>query len=431
MGDTKAGAYGLAACGLANLGRETWHPDEGLLAARAAAEGDPGLPLTGDDRFVVQSQATGDRIAWSEHNRPFSPTTASLLWRRAQAALQGRDVFVVEGFSGLDEDERTAVRVVAQRAVDARHAAGFLRAASGDERVAFLPDLTVVVASGMRASPEIDGTASHRFCILDPDRSLVLIGGPSAPAEISDAVAQAVGLRRSREGVVALLAAACERASGTALFAGLSGTGRTTLAGGLGDISADGAVLWTGSGIEPLGPGRVAGHPAHVAIVVADATGTLPALARLTVEQAALWFALGYAGVRDGVASGETAEAGMAFSPCCGARHHAVEAAVVVDRFLAKLRRHAPVCWLVDTGWPGGGAARRSPSASVALLADAFAGRLANGRHDPVFGFEVPEGVAAGSTPGAGLARRVVDAAARIRGLGNDVRGALPDLGAA
>lgn len=428
MGDTKAGAYGLAACGLANLGRQTWHPDEAALAARAAAEGDPGPPLTGDDRFVVQSLATGDRVAWSEHNRPFSPTTASLLWRRAQAALQGRDVFVVEGFAGRDEDERTAVRVVAQRASDARHAAGFLRPAADGERAALLPDLTVLVASGMQASPEIDGTAGRRFGILDPDRSLVLLGGPMAPSEVTDAVAKAVGFMRSREGVVAFPAVACDGASGTALFVGLPGTGRTTLAAGLGEITADGPILWTGSGIEPLGPGRMTTHPAHVAIVVADAGGTLPALARLTPEEAALWFALGYAAVRDGVASGEAAEAGMAFSPCCGARHHVLPAAVVADRFLAKLRRHKPTCWLVDTGWPGGGAGRRPASDTIAVLAEAFAGRLVGGRRDPVFGFEVPTGVVAGSSPDADLARRVVDAAARIRGLGAEVRGVLPDL---
>lgn len=424
MGETKAGAYGLAACGLANVGRQAWNPGEAALVGPAAAEGEPGAPLTGDDRFVVQSVAIEGRVAWSEHNRPFSPTTCSRVWGRVQAALQGRDVVVVDGFAGTDPDDRIAVRVVADRAIDALQATRWLQPAGG---AAFLPELTAVVAAGLQASPEIDGTAGRRFGILDIDRGLVLIGGPCAPTELSDAIAKAAGFARSREGVLALPGAAGVGDAGAALFLGPSGTGRTTLASSTGVLVADGALLWTGEGLEPLGPGRAAGHPAHVAILVADATGTLPALARLTPVQAAAWFAAGYAAQRDGVATGETADAGLAFSAGCGARFHVVPPAVAVDRLLAKLHRHAPSCWLVDTGWPDG-AARRPVAATRALLADAFAGRLGGGRVDPTFGFEVPAGVAVGTTDGAGLRRRFADALARIPGLDAAVRGALPAI---
>ncbi len=428
MGGSRAGAYGLAACGLMNTGQQVWNPGEAELAAQVVTGDDGGAPLTGDDRFVVQGFATMDRVAWSEHNRPFSPTTCSRVWGRIQAILQGRGVFVVEGFVGTDPQDRTAVRVVADRAVDALHAIRWLVPGPAGADAVFLPDLTVIVASSMQASPQIDGTAGRRFCILDLDRAMVLVGGPCASSEWSDAVSKAAGFARSREGVVALRGAAGDFGGKSALFLGLSGTGRTCLASGLGEITGDGAILWTDSGLDPLGRGRAIGHPAHVAILVADATGTLPALARLTPEQAALWFAVGYAAAREGVAFGETTESGLAFSPGSGARHHLLPAAVVVDRLLAKLRRHVSVCWLVDTGWPDGGPARRPVAQTLALLGDAFAGHLSGWRRDPVFGFEVAAGVEDGGRPGAGLARRVIDVAGRMNGLATDVQAVLPSF---
>lgn len=418
MGDTKAGAYGLAACGLANVGRQVWNPGEAALSALAQDQGEPDPVLTGDDRFVVQGVATADRIAWSEHNRPFSPTTCSRVWGRIQAVLQGREVFVVEGFAGTDSDDRTAVRVVSDRASHALHATRRLHPVEPQDVATFLPDLTVVVAAGFQASPEIDGTAGRRCCILDPDRALVLLGGPCASSELFDAVAKAVGFLRSRQGVLALPGVAGIGPEGATLFLGLDGTGRRTLARGLGGEVVEGAVLWTGAGLEPVWRGTPTGHPAHIVFVVADATGVLPALARLSVEQAAQWFALGYAAARDGAAPGETTDAGLAFSPGCGARHHMLPVATVVDRFLAKLRHHAPNCWLVDTGWPGGGTTRRAVADTQGLLRDAFQGRLTGWRVDSVFGFEVPAGIDVGLGDKEALARRMRDAAGRIRGDG-------------
>jgi phosphoenolpyruvate carboxykinase (ATP) len=135
--------------------------------------------------------------------------------------------------------------------------------------------------------------------------------------------------------------------------------------------------------------------PTTVIMLTADAFGVLPPIARLTAEQAMYYFVSGYTAKVAGTERGVTGPTAT-FSPCFGApfmtRHPTVYAGLLCQR----LATTGAQVWLVNTGWTGGPygvGSRISIKHSRACIDAALTGALADVafRHDPVFGFEVPE----------------------------------------
>lgn len=138
----------------------------------------------------------------------------------------------------------------------------------------------------------------------------------------------------------------------------------------------------------------MAGHPKNIIMLTADAFGVLPPIARLTPEQAMYHFISGYTAKIAGTEKGVT-EPSATFSACFGApfmmRHPYVYAQLLED----KIKKHKAKCWLVNTGWSGGGygvGSRMKISYTRALLNAALDGLLDNVKVnvDPIFGFDVP-----------------------------------------
>lgn len=141
-------------------------------------------------------------------------------------------------------------------------------------------------------------------------------------------------------------------------------------------------------------PGRSAGHPSAVVMLAADAFGVLPALARLTRDQALYYFLSGYTAKLAGTEIGVT-EPEATFSTCFGAPFLPQPPAVYARMLGERLDRHGATAWLVNTGWTGGpfGVGRRMPiQATRALLRAVLSGALdgVETRVDPVFGLAVP-----------------------------------------
>jgi phosphoenolpyruvate carboxykinase (ATP) len=141
----------------------------------------------------------------------------------------------------------------------------------------------------------------------------------------------------------------------------------------------------------------MAGHPASVVFLTADAFGILPPIARLTHVQARYWFLSGFTAKLAGTEIGVT-EPQPTFSACFGAPFLPQRPAVYSAMLGEKLSRHRPHVWLVNTGWSGGpaGVGHRMPiQATRSLLHAALSGRLEHVeyRTDPVFGIDVPVSV--------------------------------------
>lgn len=184
-----------------------------------------------NDKFIVKEPSTEDDIWWGEYNRPFSQDKFSALLNRLQGFLQGTDVFVQDCYVGADSEYRLPIRVITEYAWHSLFARNmFITPRTFDEMKRHIPDFTLICAPSFHASPEIDGTNSGTFIILNFDQRLAIIGGTSYGGEIKKSFFTIMNYLLPKEGVLAMHCSANLGNDGNvALFFGLSGTGKTTL----------------------------------------------------------------------------------------------------------------------------------------------------------------------------------------------------------
>jgi phosphoenolpyruvate carboxykinase (ATP) len=191
------------------------------------------------DRFVVAEPTSEPEIWWGPVNKPMSGAVFDRLFHRVRAYLQGRELFVSDVAACADPEHALPVRVIADKAWHALFAQCLLRSnhhgGSGEASRSRYGEprampLTVICASGMRADPGTDGTRTELFILLHLARRLVLIGGTEYAGEIKKAVFSFLNYLLPKNGVFPMHCSANVGPAGdTALFFGLSGTGKTTL----------------------------------------------------------------------------------------------------------------------------------------------------------------------------------------------------------
>ncbi|MBI4890742.1 MAG: phosphoenolpyruvate carboxykinase (ATP) [Acidobacteria bacterium] len=240
-----ASVYGLQNHGLANLRRVYWNLPEAALyeeaifrgEGRLAAEG-PFVVHTGKhtaraaaDKSVVKEPTSEGYIWWGQHNRPFSTENFNTLLARLQAYLQGRDVFVQDCFGGADADYRLPVRVITEQAWHSLFVRTMLlKPATLDGYRNHVPEFTIIAAPGFNASPLIDSTRTETFIILHLAARMAIIGGTCYGGEIKKTVFTVLNALLPFDNVLPLHCSANVGPDGdTAIFFGLSGTGKTTL----------------------------------------------------------------------------------------------------------------------------------------------------------------------------------------------------------
>jgi phosphoenolpyruvate carboxykinase (ATP) len=143
-------------------------------------------------------------------------------------------------------------------------------------------------------------------------------------------------------------------------------------------------------------PEKRGGHPKNIILLTCDAQGVLPPIARLSSEQAVYHFISGYTSKVGGTEVGLGEEPEITFSACFGAPFMVHHPMFYADLLRRKMERYGVTCWLLNTGWVGGGygiGKRISIKYTRALLNAALNGDLAGVEYyqDPVFGFEVPK----------------------------------------
>jgi phosphoenolpyruvate carboxykinase (ATP) len=208
---------------------------EGLLTERGALVAYTG-ERTGrspQDRYVLADAADKSAIWWGPVNRPIEPPAFDRLFDKVQAYLQGRDWFITDCWACADPRYRLSVRIVCEKAWQALFARCLLLRPTPEQLEAasgFQPQLTIASVPGLRADPAVDGTRSSAFVVLNLPRRLVLIGGTHYAGEIKKSVFSVLNYLLPQRGVFPMHCSANIGAAGdTALFFGLSGTGKTTL----------------------------------------------------------------------------------------------------------------------------------------------------------------------------------------------------------
>lgn len=183
------------------------------------------------DRFIVKDDITKDRIWWGDINIPFDADKFQKLYDKVVNYLSEKEVFVRDAYACADEAYKLNIRVINEYPWSNMFAYNMFLRPSEAELEQFSPEWTVVNAPGFMANPGEDGTRQHNFAILDFTRKIALIGGTGYTGEIKKGIFSALNfiLPVFKETLPMHCSANVGEDGDTAIFFGLSGTGKTTL----------------------------------------------------------------------------------------------------------------------------------------------------------------------------------------------------------
>jgi phosphoenolpyruvate carboxykinase (ATP) len=183
------------------------------------------------DRFIVKDAVTEDKVWWGNINIPFESDKFEKLYKKVTAYLSDKEVFVRDSYACADEKYKLNIRVITEYAWSNQFAYNMFLRPTEKELENFAPEWTIVNAPGFMANPEVDGTRQHNFAILDFTRKIALIGGTGYTGEIKKGIFSALNfiLPVYKNTLPMHCSANVGKDGDTAIFFGLSGTGKTTL----------------------------------------------------------------------------------------------------------------------------------------------------------------------------------------------------------
>jgi len=216
----------------AELVEEALKRNEGVLADSGALAIDTG-EFTGrspKDRFIVEDDVTKDSVWWGKVNIKFGADKFDALLQKVTAYLANRDIFVRDSCACANEKYHIDIRVITETAYQnlfVHHL--FLRPDVINPGLE--PEWTIIAAPGFKADPEADGTRQHNFSIINFSKKIILIGGTGYTGEIKKGIFSVLNfILPHQKKVLSMHCSANTGAKGdTAIFFGLSGTGKTTL----------------------------------------------------------------------------------------------------------------------------------------------------------------------------------------------------------
>ncbi|HYG76311.1 MAG TPA: phosphoenolpyruvate carboxykinase (ATP) [Planctomycetota bacterium] len=182
------------------------------------------------DRFVVEEPGSSANVWWGKTNKPISETAFSTLVARMSAFFQHKDVFVQDCYAGADPEHHVPLRVITGTALHALFARTMFIRPDNENFDDHVPEITILHAPNFHAVPHLDFTRSDAFIIIHLSRKMILIGGTAYAGEIKKAVFSILNYLMPRKGIMSMHCSANIGSRGdTAVFFGLSGTGKTTL----------------------------------------------------------------------------------------------------------------------------------------------------------------------------------------------------------
>lgn len=373
-----------------------------------------------DDKFIVDTPAVHDSIAWGKINVPISEERFEAIKGKMLAYLQGKELFVFDGFAGADPKYTQKFRVINELASQNLFIHQLLIRPNEGQLEDYEPDYTIIAAPGFKCIPEVDGVHSEAAIIINYETHEVLIAGSQYSGEIKKSVFSVMNYVLPQMGVLPMHCSANIGDNGdSAVFFGLSGTGKTTLSADparklIGDDehgwSEDGIfnieggcyakciglkrenepeifdavkfgtllenVILDENGVPDYEDGSltentragypidyipnaaipgVGGQPKTIIFLTADAFGVLPPIAKLDKDMAMYHFVSGYTSKLAGTERGIT-EPQTTFSTLFGAPFFPMNASVYATMLGKKLEETGANVFLVNTGWCGGAA---------------------------------------------------------------------------
>ncbi len=372
------------------------------------------------DKYIVDSEGVHDQINWGSVNVPISREAFNQIKGKMAAYLQDREIYIFDGFAGADPQCTKKFRIINELASENLFIRNLLIRPSKEELENFGDaDFTIIAAPGFKCIPEIDGTHSEAFIGIDYEAKTVLIAGSQYAGEIKKSVFSVMNYLMPFEDVLPMHCSANmdPQTGDTAVFFGLSGTGKTTL-------SADPARLligddehgWSDRGIFNFEGGcyakcidleeekepdiyhaikfgsvvenvildddhhpdytdnsitdntrvgypidyipnaavpSVGGIPSVIIFLTADSFGVLPPISRLSKEAAMYHFVTGFTSKVAGTERGIT-EPVPTFSTLFGQPFMPLAPDVYARMLGDKIEKYNTRVYLINTGWTGG-----------------------------------------------------------------------------
>ncbi|MBX9928839.1 MAG: phosphoenolpyruvate carboxykinase (ATP) [Gemmatimonadaceae bacterium] len=242
---TRHAAAGLSAQGLAPAGTIHWNllTPELMLAASRRNEGEFAArgpfvavtkPHTGrspNDKFVVREPSSEADVDWGKVNQPITEAHFDTLLADVKQYLNGLDeLFVQDLYCGADPATRLSVRYILPNAWHANFVRNMFIRPPVNELAGFAPNFTVYHAPEFQADPARHGTRTSTFIVLNLAKRTILIGGTRYAGELKKSMFTVMNYLLPKQGILSMHCSANIGSGGdTALFFGLSGTGKTTL----------------------------------------------------------------------------------------------------------------------------------------------------------------------------------------------------------
>jgi len=216
-----------------DLVEETLATHEGVLADSGALVIKTG-EFTGRspaDRFIVKDALTANTVDWNSINTPFDTDKFNALRDKVVQHFEGKDAYIADAYACADLNYRLNLRLVAEKPWSAQFAGNMFLRPTREEILNAQPEWTIFCAPTFMADAEIDGTRQHNFAIINFSQKQIIIGGTGYTGEIKKGIFSVLNfvLPTERNVLPMHCSANQDKDGNTAVFFGLSGTGKTTL----------------------------------------------------------------------------------------------------------------------------------------------------------------------------------------------------------
>lgn len=235
----------LASLGLRGYNKAYWNLEPAELIEHTLLKGMGQLTQTGalavntgeftgrspKDRFIVKDDITANTVWWGNHNIPFESEKFDQLANKILQHFAGKEIYVRDAFVCADPTYRLKARVITEFPWSNLFVYNMFIRPSREELQQFSPDWTILNAPTFMAVAGEDGTRQHNFAILNFTRKMIIVGGTGYTGEIKKGIFSALNFLLPTEHQVFPMhcSANVGQKGDTALFFGLSGTGKTTL----------------------------------------------------------------------------------------------------------------------------------------------------------------------------------------------------------
>ena len=370
------------------------------------------------DKYFVERDPSNKYIAWGDVNKPVSAEIFNELLEVAREQLSNKDLYITDVFCGSSAASKRSIRFVSEIAWQSHFVKNMFIRPTSSELEVFKSDFTVLNAcKAVNEKWQEHGLNSEVFVMFDVENNTAIIGGTWYGGEMKKGIFSMMNYWLPLEGKLSMHCSANVGKDGdTALFFGLSGTGKTTLSTDpnralIGDdehgwdnhgvFNFEGGCYAKVINLDPKGEPEIygaikanallenvvmqdgdvdydddsktentrvsypiehivnhksdlmAGHPKNIIFLTADAFGVLPPVSKLSREQAMYYFLSGYTAKVAGTERGIT-EPVATFSACFGEAFLPLHPTVYAKLLGEKIDEHGVDVYLVNTGWTGG-----------------------------------------------------------------------------